>query len=340
MKRCMFAWASTALAGYADSVVLPIANGQRSIPTQVPRTGGPQHSMLPATSVKNVSEMLTQESHSAPLLVSKAIVLAGTATVGRTFSKGWQRRTGAVMRRSWEPFGGVYARDWALRSRDSRPGPAAYIWVPAFIGALTVAWKLAGSWTQALLIMNVASFIAQCYWPRWEADGVLTADTLESSGTSHRLVTSGFLHASWYHVGTNVYTLWYFGRTVEQIFGPGRYIFVYLGSALAAALFSLWGKQSGKRDATPSAGASGGVFGILAALAVFKWRHGLAFRELWVALLLNFVLGATSRDVDDLGHIGGAASGAVIAYLWGPRYVWSALQLFVRDAPIITWPFS
>jgi len=331
--------AMTALAGFGGSAVPP-AHGQRLVHPEVARAIGRQHFRLPATVGKKTLEMQSNRPDLAPLLVPSAIALAGIARNGRRFAKGWQRTAGTVMRRSWEPFGGVYARDWALRSKKSRPGPAAYIWLPVFVGVLTIAWKVAGTWTQALLALNIASFIAQCYWPRWETDGVLTADTLESSGTSHRLVTSGFLHASWYHLGANVYTMWYFGRVVEQIFGPGRFIFVYLGSALAAALLSLWGKWSGKRDAIPSAGASGSVLGIMAALAVFRWRHGLAFRELWVALLLNFALSTFSRDVDDLGHIGGAASGAAIAYLWGPRYVWSSLQLFVRDAPIITWPFS
>jgi len=255
----------TVLTGFCDSAVHPAAHGHRLVPHEALRTVGPHHFRLPTTPGKRASEMQSNKFRSAPSLVARAIALAGTALAGRRFAKGCQRTNGAVMRRSWEPFGGVYARDWALRPKSSRPGPAAYLWVPAFVGVLTVAWKVAGTWTQALLALNVASFIAQCYWPRWETDGVLTVETLESSGTSHRLVTSGFLHASWYHLGANVYTLWFFGRVLEQIFGPGRFIFVYIGSTVAAALLSLW--ESGRASVTP--------FHLLGHLEVSwaSWQH-------------------------------------------------------------------
>merc|ERR1712039_862041 len=89
-----------------------------------------------------------------------------------------------------------------------------------------VSWRIAGSWTSALLWLNVASFILQCYRPDWEAEGVLTEDTLVTPGSSHRLITSSFLHVSWWHLGANMYSLW-----------------LILGSSLATSLSALWGKR-------------------------------------------------------------------------------------------------
>lgn len=243
-----------------------------------------------------------------------------------------------VLRRSYEPFGGVYARDYALKPRRRQPGLWGVLWAPALAAALFASWQVFHSLTDALIALNIISYIMQCYWPRWEDEGVLTADALQAPGGLRRLVMSSFLHASWYHLGTNMFSLWYIGHFVERAFGPGRFLFVYLGSSLIAALASLWSKRQRRGD-VPSVGASGGVFGAMTALLIFRWRHGLDIQMLWITLLLNFLVGAASPEVDNVGHAGGAAGGALIAYLWGPRYVWSAGRLFVRDAPIITWPF-
>ncbi|CAE8643417.1 unnamed protein product [Polarella glacialis] len=135
-----------------------------------------------------------------------------------------------------------------------------------------------------------------------------------------------------------MYSLWYLGRPAERVFGPGRFLFVYLMSAFSCALASLWSKR-GRRDSLPSVGASGGVFGVMAAMLVFRWRHGIPCAELWLMLLLNLAVGLMSPQVDDAGHIGGAAAGALTSFLWGPRWVWSLGGMLIKDVPIIRWPF-
>jgi len=286
-----------------------------------------------APRVRAAASGLTRPLDAAFATVASASLAAGL-TCGRI-----RRQRGSVRRRSFEPFGGVYARDWALRPRGSPPGPEVWLWLPGFAVLLAVAWQVAGSWTDALVALNVISYLMQCYWPRWEEEGVLTADTLVAQRSSHRLIASSFLHANWYHLGVNMYSLWYFGHAVERFFGPGRFLLVYLGSALACALASLWAKRRQGGRAMPSVGASGGVLGVVMALAVFQWRHGLPFRSLALSLLANFAVGLMSPEVDNHGHAGGAAGGALVAYLWGPRYVQILGGLLVRDLPIIKWPF-
>lgn len=213
--------------------------------------------------------------------------------------------------------------------------PSGSLWFPGLAVALALTWQVTRSWTEALIALNIASFLLQCYWPEWEDNGVLTSKAL--SGSAHQLVSSTFLHASWYHLGVNMYSLMYMGRTAERAFGAGRFLFLFLGSAIASSLCSAWLKQ--RSQGPPSVGASGGVFGIMAALLVYRWRHGLPYQQLLMVLAANFVLGFTSRQVDNAGHAGGIAAGAAIAYLWGPRFVWALGGLIMKDAPIISWPF-
>lgn len=265
-------------------------------------------------------------------------VLAPTAffaSLSRSGATGRRRRK--ALRRS---FGGVYPREWAERQHSRPSGPAPWAWVAAFAAALAIAWQITGNWTDALIALNVVSFVVQCYNKQWEDQGYLTADTLRRPRSSHRLVLSAFLHAGWYHLGCNMASLWYMGRHVERVFGPGRFLLLYLGSLVVGALTSLWGKRRSQGGSVPTVGASAGVLGVVAALVVFRWRLGLPLQDLWLVLLLNLLVGLATPQADNLGHAGGAAGGALIAYLWGPRYVWLFGGLLYRDSPIITWPFS
>lgn len=199
---------------------------------------------------------------------------------------------------------------------------------------------MAHCWTEALVGLCVASFLVQCYWPAWEEEGVLLPGAWRQHQECHRFLACAFLHGSWWHLGVNIYSLWYLGRTMERLFGPGRFLYLFLGSVLGASAASVLWASAQRRRAGATAGASGAIYGLVAALAVFRVRHGIALKELWLVLLLAVVFGFTSQDHDNAGHLGGAVAGASIAYLWGPRLLWSMGRVLVRDAPLIAWPFA
>eukprot|EP00434_Breviolum_minutum_P037359 symbB.v1.2.033123.t1/scaffold4070.1/size45258/2 len=69
-----------------------------------------------------------------------------------------------------------------------------------------------------------------------------------------------------------------------------------------------------------------------------KMQH-LPCDELWLSVLLSLGQGLISKEIDLAAHVGGAASGALVAHFWGPRYVWSWGGLLVRSSAIINWPF-
>ncbi|MBN2554911.1 MAG: rhomboid family intramembrane serine protease [Anaerolineales bacterium] len=83
------------------------------------------------------------------------------------------------------------------------------------------------------------------------------------------LITSTFLHGSWFHLLSNIWMLHIFGDNVEDRMGSGRYLAFYLlagvVSGLAHALFSAYGNL-------PTIGASGAIAGVMGAYILFYPR--------------------------------------------------------------------
>ncbi len=84
-----------------------------------------------------------------------------------------------------------------------------------------------------------------------------------------QLITYGFLHdvQTLYHIGFNMLGLWMFGRHVEPIMGPKRFLIFYITCVVGAGFIQILvaGIQGG---AYYTVGASGGLMGILLAYAM------------------------------------------------------------------------
>ncbi|CAK9007079.1 unnamed protein product [Durusdinium trenchii] len=75
---------------------------------------------------------------------------------------------GRTGRRAYEPFGGIYAREYALRRGSPLKPEQSWIFFPALAFALTIAWQVFHNWTRSLIALLIISFLAQCYMPEWE----------------------------------------------------------------------------------------------------------------------------------------------------------------------------
>ena len=53
-----------------------------------------------------------------------------------------------------------------------------------------------------------------------------------------RLITAGFLHVSTSHILFNMFALWMFGTTVEQVMGQKKFLFFYISCGLGAVFLS------------------------------------------------------------------------------------------------------
>jgi membrane associated rhomboid family serine protease len=184
------------------------------------------------------------------------------------------------------------------------------------------------SWTTRLLWTNVIAYGAQVMDPRVTNWGVKLSERILQGQDLYRLLTPVFLHGSWYHLWSNMYSLNRVGVHMERLFGPGRYLAGYLVSGAAGNLLSAM------MSPNPALGASGAVFGAMGGFYVFLSRHdwllgrqGEAYSDSIIqTLFINIVIGAFSPMVDNWAHAGGAIGGAAMAYYFGPR-------LYLVDMP-------
>ena len=129
-----------------------------------------------------------------------------------------------------------------------------------------------------------------------------------ADGDWWRIVTSGFLHGSPIHLLFNVLMLWWFGRALEALIGPRRFLALYMISLLAGSAGALLLSPT-----TPVVGASGAVFGILGAGLLLERRGiyvfgGAAFMIVALNVVISFVIPRISVG----GHLGGLVGGALV----------------------------
>lgn len=141
------------------------------------------------------------------------------------------------------------------------------------------------------------------------------------SGEYWRLLTPALLHGSLLHIGFNMYALFVLGRDLEIHYRHGRFLALYILSAIAGNLLSF------TLSTSPSVGASTAIFGLVAAQAVFVYRNRFLFGKRYWSLLanigtivvINLVLGL-SPGIDNWGHLGGLFGGLAFAWFAGPTY--------------------
>lgn len=133
---------------------------------------------------------------------------------------------------------------------------------------------------------------------------------IAAPGQLYRLVTSGFLHYGGIHLAANMYFLYVLGPMLEPPLGRIRFALLYVASLLGGSLGVIL-LDSGNL----TAGASGAVFGLLAAASVALWRRGVnpLSTNIGSLLIMNLFLTFYIRGISIGGHIGGAIAGALCA---------------------------
>ena len=144
-----------------------------------------------------------------------------------------------------------------------------------------------------------------------------------------QLLSYGFLHSTngINHILFNMFGLWMFGRDIERVMGPVRFLIYYLTCVVGAGTIQLLvGFVTG--GDYPTVGASGGVFGILLAF-------GMLFPNRIIVLLippipmkakymvigygvLELYLGVSGRSpgVANFAHLGGMLFGFLLLRRW------------------------
>ncbi len=204
-----------------------------------------------------------------------------------------------------------------------------------------------------LLIINILMFLATYVL---KLRGINLEDYLGLHffmADSHHIwqyVTYSFMHANFNHLLFNMFAIWMFGYTLENIWGTKRFIFFCFTAALGAALMQQITYYFMYRDIAlgmydyintgfehipykiylnqiNTVGASGIVFGLLLAFGMMfpntyiYLYFLLPIKTKWFVIgyivieLFNGVVG-TSDGVAHFAHLGGALAGFILIMLW------------------------
>lgn len=199
------------------------------------------------------------------------------------------------------------------RSTRTQPGPGTRMRVARARGDVAIA-------TTVLVVVNALVFLvelAQGVTVRGLGDAQIVQDgglyaAAVADGEWYRMVTAGFLHAGLIHIAFNMWLLWVLGGALERYAGAARMLLIYFTAIL-------WG-SAGALIVNPDAltiGASGGVFGLMAALFLLERQRGVALlgSSVGALLLLNLVITFVLPGISVGGHIGGILGGAAAGFV-------------------------
>ncbi len=210
-----------------------------------------------------------------------------------------------------------------------------------------------------LVIVNALVFFAQNVFgtnPSFNFEHLFALHDIRSEYfRPHQLVTHLFMHGGFDHIFFNMFALWMFGSILENLWGPKRFLIFYMACGLGAAVLHLatlyyeltpvWetfhrlplSDQDSLRFAddfrmnTPTVGASGAVFGCLAAFG-YLFPNSLIYlyfffpiKAKWFVLFygaMELWLGIRNSAGDNVAHwahLGGAAVGLIMVIIWNKR---------------------
>lgn len=131
------------------------------------------------------------------------------------------------------------------------------------------------------------------------------------SGWWWTLLTAIYLHGGLLHIFFNLMWIRQLGPSVTKVYGPARSFVIFSISGAAGFLLSDVVAAFVLHQRTLAVGASGSIFGLLAALIVFGRRRGIPTLsgQLLQWAVLMFVMGFAMPHVDNMAHLGGFAGG-------------------------------
>jgi membrane associated rhomboid family serine protease len=127
-----------------------------------------------------------------------------------------------------------------------------------------------------------------------------------------RMVTAAFLHYGVFHLGVNMYSLFFAGTLLEQLIGRWRFALLYLASGIAGSAGAiLWSPNA------VSVGASGAIFGILGGLFVLERRGNISTGgQIAGLIILNLIITFSLSSFISVGaHVGGLIAGILLMAL-------------------------
>lgn len=177
--------------------------------------------------------------------------------------------------------------------------------------------------TLTMIVLCVVSYVLQNVLPfsEWTARWVFTPWIGDAE--PYRFLTTAFLHSSSiFHILLNMYALWMVGPILERLLGIGRFLSLYLLTAIAGSVGYLLLASPGSTSwETLVPGASGAIFGLFGAFMVVLRRFDASSAQLYGVIAINFALGFILPGIAWQAHLGGFVVGVIMGagYAYAPR---------------------
>lgn len=203
--------------------------------------------------------------------------------------------------------------------------------------------------TKNLLIINVLCFFGSIVAQRY---GINLNDYLglhfflADNFNTAQFITYMFMHANFQHIFFNMFAVWMFGRVLEEVWGPRRFLFYYIVCGIGAGLVQEvvlyleyafdWSdytmvdtgmgiiSMSEFLNQLNTVGASGAVYGILLAFGMlfpnsemFVFPIPFPIKAKFFVIgyaVIELLLGVSSHD--GVAHLGGMIFGIFLILNW------------------------
>ena len=139
-----------------------------------------------------------------------------------------------------------------------------------------------------------------------------------------RMITAGFVHSpdSFWHILLNIYSIYIFGRVIEPMLGPTRFLALYLISIFGGSAMVLWLSE----PVIPVVGASGAFFGLMGAYLIMLRAIGDNSGLLVGLIAVNLAFGFLVPGISWQGHLGGLLAGMAVTAVYARTRYKSALS--------------
>lgn len=177
-------------------------------------------------------------------------------------------------------------------------------------------------WT--LIILNFILFIATSI--NRELIFLLGLNPASFPDRPWTIVTSLFVHASFFHIFANMMTFYFFGTYLTRLLGENKFLIVYFGGGILGSIFYiLLGPPF-----SIAVGASGAVFALGGTLAVMRPKIPVMVFPipvripLWVAVIGGVFIISFLPFVAWQAHLGGIIFGLITGYFLKKRERYSS----------------
>ncbi|TAF64709.1 MAG: rhomboid family intramembrane serine protease [Cytophagales bacterium] len=195
--------------------------------------------------------------------------------------------------------------------------------------------------TLFFILLTVAFSFYAWNSPEIQAKCMMNPGSISKRREYYRFLTSGFIHADIMHLGVNMFTFYFFGRSVELIykalfgnfFGGFLFVLLYLLGIILSDLPTFYKHRNSY--AYNALGASGGVSAIVFASILFNplndvCLYGILCLPGFILGVLYLVYSASMKDASDgvnhEAHFWGALFGIVFDILVYPNVIFIFIE--------------